>query len=114
MTDPLNPNDFFRILGFTPAAGFHPQTNPIFDITVKTFPGVNYLLERQSNLGQPFDPLDGGTFTATKFSETFQIELLSGRDFIRARVLPLSFFRLPTSKCFPCRCLNSPLPVRAQ
>ncbi|MBK1827293.1 choice-of-anchor Q domain-containing protein [Haloferula rosea] len=84
MTDPNDPNDYFRILSFTKAAGFDPQTNPVFDLTVKTFPGLGYRLERKQDLSTDFDLLDGGEFTADGFSKSFQIELMPGRDFIRA------------------------------
>ncbi|MBK1827292.1 right-handed parallel beta-helix repeat-containing protein [Haloferula rosea] len=83
MTNPLDPADYFRILSFTKAAGFTPET-PVFDLTVKTFPGLSYRLERQQDLAAPFDPLADGSFIADEFSETFQIQLMPGRDFIRA------------------------------
>ena len=98
MTNPLDPGDYFRILSFTPAAGFDPLTNPVFDLTVKTFPGLEYLLERQGNLDQPFEGLFGGAFTAGDSSETRQVELMPGRDFIRARVLSERLTELPPTR----------------
>lgn len=98
MTDPLDAVDFFRILSFTKAAGFDAGTNPVFELTVKTFPGVIYRLERQNDPGQPFQGLPGGVFTADDSSETFQVELMPGRDFIRARVLPDLPLELPPTR----------------
>lgn len=84
MTNPLDPNDYFRILSFAPASGFDPTTNPVFDVTIKTFPGFDYEFECNQNLdfsGTPDTieiPETGG------FTETFEVELAAGKDFIRA------------------------------
>lgn len=82
MTNARDPNDSFRILSFTKAAGFTPA-NPAFDLTMSTFPGLNYRLERQSDLTNAFQPF-GDDFTATEFTSTFQVTLSPSRDFVRA------------------------------
>jgi hypothetical protein len=84
MTNPLDPNDVFRILSFAPATGFHPQTNPVFDLNVKTFPGISYEIIGSEDMVSPFEPIE--SFTADGYNESFQVELMPGRDFIRARV----------------------------
>ena len=49
MTDLYDPTDSFRILSFTPALGFDPETNPLFTVTVKTFPGLESQLPGAAN-----------------------------------------------------------------
>ncbi len=86
MTDSLDANSFLKIISFTPAAGFDPATNPLFDITFTSFPGLSYSLECDRNLDfsspqalvQPLGPAGG-------FSVSAQLGLLPGRDFVRVR-----------------------------
>jgi hypothetical protein len=51
MTDPLDPGSFLKISSFTRAAGFDPVSNPVFDLTFTSFPGLSYSLEQSQNLG---------------------------------------------------------------
>jgi hypothetical protein len=83
MTNLFDPQDFFRIFSFTKAAGFDPLTKPVFDITLSTFPGLDYQFEHQSDLSSPFVEL-GTPTTATDFMTTFQVTLDTGKDFVRA------------------------------
>ena len=86
MTDLLDANSFLKIISFTPAAGFDPVTNPLFDITFTSFPGLSYSLECDGNLdfSSPqalVEPLG----SAEGFSVSAQLGLLPGRDFVRVR-----------------------------
>lgn len=83
MTDPDDSTDFFRILSFTPATGFDPGTNPLFDITFNTFPGLFYHLEENQTL-EEFEFLPGSRLLATGTSHSMQVLLDSGRSFVRA------------------------------
>lgn len=51
---------------------------------MKTFPGLSYRLECHQDLAAPFEPLENGSFVADGFSESIEVELMPGRDFIRA------------------------------
>ena len=82
MTNLNDPNDYFRILSFSKAAGFDPVTNPVFDVTITTFPGLGYSFEHLPNLQAPVSL--GPPTTATGFTMDFQITLDPGRDFVRA------------------------------
>lgn len=86
MTDPLDADSFLKIISFTRAAGFDPVTNPRFDITFTSFPGLSYSLECDGNLDfsspqalvQPLGAAGG-------FTVSVQLGLLPGRDFVRVR-----------------------------
>jgi hypothetical protein len=84
MTNLYDPTDFFRILSFTPAPGFDPVNNPLFTITLKTFPGLEYEIEENPFLNGPFTPLPGTWLTAGEHTTTIDIFLTPGRDFVRA------------------------------
>lgn len=84
MTNPMDPNDSLRITLFSPAAGFDAQNSPLFDVTIRTFPGLSYTLQTNAALGI-FTDVPGTTFTATNHSQTLQIQLSPERDFLRAR-----------------------------
>jgi len=83
MTNPLDPNDHFRILSSGKPPVFDPQTNPVFNLTISTFPGLDYRCEHGSTLGGSWAPL-GDPFTADDFTTTVQVLLDPGRDFVRA------------------------------
>jgi len=83
MTDPNDPNDNFRILSFEKAASFDPLTNTVFDVTLRTFPGLGYALQTDDTL-QSFQTLTNSVFTATNHAQTLEAILGPGRDFIRA------------------------------
>ncbi|MEP4079831.1 choice-of-anchor Q domain-containing protein [Haloferula sp.] len=84
MTNPLDPGDKFRILSLVPAPGFHPLSNPVFDVTWSCFPGLSYSLENSSSLTFGGPPLFGPA-TAADFTHSETITLQSVRDFVRAR-----------------------------
>jgi len=84
MTDLYDPTDFFRILSFTPAPGFDPMNNPVFTLTLKTFPGLKYEIEKNKILKGLFTPLPGTQFTAGDHTSTINILLTPKRDFVRA------------------------------
>ncbi|MCI0747523.1 MAG: LamG domain-containing protein, partial [Verrucomicrobia subdivision 3 bacterium] len=84
MTNPQDSGDNLRISSFTPAAGFNAASSPLFDVTVRTFPGLSYTLQTNATLSA-FTDVPGTTFTATNHSQTLQIRLTPGRDFLRAR-----------------------------
>ncbi len=81
-TDPHDSSDYFRILSLTPAAGFDPMTNPVFDITWSTFPGLSYMLECDQGLDFSA-PGTLGPYTSDSFTETVTITLFPGIDFVR-------------------------------
>ena len=83
MTDLYDATDYLRILSFTPGAGFDPITNPIFDIVVGTFPGLEYSLETNQNLSAPFNAI-GAPITATELTTSFQVLLSPQGDFVKA------------------------------
>ena len=84
MTDLQDRADYLRILSFAPAAGFDPATNPLFDISLSTFPGLGYELEKGPALGG-FSFVPGSQVAATAYSRTTQVLLAPGRDFVRVR-----------------------------
>jgi len=82
MTNPLNSQEKLQITTFTPN-GFEQGTDyPIFNLTFKTFPGLEYELEASQTL-DGFAPVPGTRFTADGFSKTMTVTLLPGRDFVR-------------------------------
>jgi hypothetical protein len=84
MTDPQDGADYLRILTFSPAVGFDPITNPRFDLSFTTFPGLSYELERSPGLsGFAFVP--GSQVAAAGYSHAMQVLLGPGRDFVRVR-----------------------------
>jgi hypothetical protein len=84
MTDPDDSTDYLRILSFSPAAGFDPITNPLFDLTFNTFPGLSYELEKSPGL-DAFTFVPGSQVAATGYLHTSQVLLGPGRDFVRVR-----------------------------
>ncbi|WP_193213639.1 right-handed parallel beta-helix repeat-containing protein [Luteolibacter marinus] len=87
MTDPLDATDFFRILGITPAAGFDPVSNPLFEVAVKTFPGLDYELQLLEDLEPPTPPALARTVEIVEtgsFVEVVTVLMNPGRDFLRA------------------------------
>jgi predicted outer membrane repeat protein len=86
MTDPADPLSKFRVRSITPAPGFDPSTNPTFDITFSSFPGLTYTAECHSGLdfgspGTRITPLG----TAADFECTRRVTLENSRDFLRVR-----------------------------
>ncbi|MGE9270154.1 MAG: choice-of-anchor Q domain-containing protein, partial [Verrucomicrobiales bacterium] len=87
MTDPFDAGDFFRILSIVPATEFVASTNPRFEITIKSFPGLDYELELSSSLDfshganapRVIEVVESGSFV-----ETVEVEFEPGRDFLRA------------------------------
>ena len=84
MTDPLDSTSHLKILSMIPAAGFHPTTNPVFKITITTFPGLSYRLQSSATL-TGFTDIPGSQFTATGFTEHINVTLGANGDFVRAR-----------------------------
>ena len=84
MTDPSNGNDNFRILTFVPASGFDSGSNPLFDVTYKTFPGLYYALDGSPSLAG-FEYIPGSGVIASGVSHQTQVLLDPGRSFVRAR-----------------------------
>jgi parallel beta-helix repeat protein/predicted outer membrane repeat protein len=84
MTDPLDSSSLLRILAMIPVAGFDPATNPVFEITINTFPGLSYRLESSATL-TGFIDMPGTAFTATGFSEQLNVTLGANGDFVRAQ-----------------------------
>jgi len=83
MTDPNDPKDQFRILSFAPAEGFDAVINPVFDITLRTFPGLNYALALSDSL-ESFQTIPESSFTATNHTHTLRRVLSAQRAFVRA------------------------------
>lgn len=84
MTNPNNSADLLRILSFTPYAYFDPAS-PSFDVTISTFPGLDYQLESSATLSDPSGWVPSGTITAHGTSRTFGINLYPGQGFVRAK-----------------------------
>lgn len=84
MTNLYDAGDRFRILSMQQADGFDPLANPIFELTIQTFPGLVYQIEHQSDLSLPFGPL-GAPVTAEDFVTTLRVTLDTERDFVRVR-----------------------------
>lgn len=84
MTNPNDGTDYFRILSFAPAEDFDPDSNPLFDISFKTFPGLRYELEESQALGA-FTPVPASRVTAAGPIRETQVLLSPGRGFVRAR-----------------------------
>ncbi|MFV1994437.1 MAG: choice-of-anchor Q domain-containing protein [Verrucomicrobiales bacterium] len=84
MTDPLDGSDFLRILGMSFGAGFNAQTNRVFDITWKSFPGLNYTIE--SNTALDFSsPAELGDFDAADFVRSTTLTLAPADNYLRVR-----------------------------
>jgi len=64
--------------------GFNAATNPVFDLTFNTFPGLYYELEQSDKL-QGFALVPGSPMMATGRIHGMQVLLTPGHDFIRAR-----------------------------
>ena len=47
----MDAGDNLEIIAFTPAPGFNAANNPLFDVTISTFPGQNYSF--QTNKASP-------------------------------------------------------------
>ncbi|MGJ8641072.1 MAG: choice-of-anchor Q domain-containing protein [Opitutaceae bacterium] len=83
MTNPLDSNDRFGILSFEPTASFDPATNALFDLNVKTFPGLDYELQfsETPDFSGVIDRVSLGS--ANQFTKTLQVQLAPGSEFIR-------------------------------
>ena len=86
MTNLNDGNDRLKPLAFGTAVGFDPVTNPLFNVSFTTFPGVQYQLETSADL-QSFPPLAGSTFTATGYIRSVQIMLPPNHRFVRMKRL---------------------------
>ena len=84
MTDPGDSGDYLKILSFSPAIGFDPVSNPLFNLSFSTFPGLGYELEGSPGLSG-FEPVPGSRITATGYFHATQVLLGPGRDFVRVR-----------------------------
>lgn len=60
------------------------RLNPVFEITFRTFPGLDYVIEAAEGL-IGFAPVPESGFTANGYSETIQVEVPAG--------IPSFFFR---------------------
>jgi hypothetical protein len=87
MTDPFDPAAYLRIVAFAKAPGFDPVTDPRFNISFPTFPGLTYSVEADEDLD--FSGAGLGivvpAFTADDYTADFEITLPPGRGFARAR-----------------------------
>jgi hypothetical protein len=86
MTDPFNSSSLLKILSFTKAPDFDSVTNPVFDISFASFPGLSYSVECDQNLdftspATRFLPLG----TAGDFTGSARVILAPDRDFVRVR-----------------------------
>lgn len=84
MTNPNDANDGFRLLSFAPAPGFDAVTNPVFDVTIATFPGLSYELEISGNL-EDYQLVPGAQFTADDYTRTFEVLFSGESGFVRAK-----------------------------
>jgi hypothetical protein len=84
MTDPQDPTDFFRVVSLRPVSGFHAETNPLFEATIKTFPGLSYHLAMGSGL-QDLEPVTDSGFVADDFAQTLEVLLPAGKGFLQVR-----------------------------
>lgn len=84
MTDPNDPNDKFKVSSFTKGPGFDPVSNRVFEMTIATFPGLQYELEMDSGLTN-FLPIPGSDFIADGFSTTLEVQVTESGGFIRAK-----------------------------
>jgi len=85
MTNPLDATDLLKIISFTPAPGFDFATNPIFDITFSTFPGLTYSLECDTTLNFNTSTVLGPV-APTDYIHSATISLDNGgRDYVRVR-----------------------------
>lgn len=82
MTDPADASSHFVLFGLTQIGVDAGSGGPVFTFTVPTFPGMEYELETSQTLAD-FALVPGSSFVADGFSETLQITLRSGRDFVR-------------------------------
>ena len=67
-----------------PATGFNPGSNPLFDVTVSTFPGLSCVLQSSRTL-TGFGDRPDTSFAATNRRQTLRLLLEPGEDFLRAR-----------------------------
>ncbi|MEQ1850118.1 MAG: M36 family metallopeptidase [Chthoniobacteraceae bacterium] len=86
MTDPLDANSYLKIVSFTQGPGFDPVTNPVFNLTFTSFPGLSYSAECEQGLnfagsGVHVVPLG----EADSFTRSVQILMLPNYDFVRVR-----------------------------
>jgi hypothetical protein len=89
MTDPTDPKSNFAILTMLRAPGFDPQSNPVFDVTFSSFPGLGYAAECDAgldfgSLGTRVIPLG----IAQDYHCTHRLTLGGGGDFVRIRREP--------------------------
>ena len=86
MTALDNPVDNFRILSMSRALGFNAETNPVVEVTLRTFPDLAYELEAGSTL-TGFQTITNSQITSTNHTETIQVSLPTGqgRAFVRAK-----------------------------
>ena len=89
MTDPTDANSLLKIISFAKAPGFDPVTNPVFDVTFTSFPGLSYSLECAQNMdfASPAARLHSCGL-ANGFTGTTRITLAPTRDFVRLRREP--------------------------
>jgi len=86
MTDPFDASSLLRVLSFTKAPGFDAVTNPVFDVTFSSFPGLSYSIQCDQNLDFSSPAariLSLGT--AGDSTQSVRITLAPNRDFMRVR-----------------------------
>jgi len=93
-TNPNDSNSHLKIVSFTKAEDFTPS-NPSFEVTFTSFPGLNYLPSFSENLRtfQPRDTFPFTMFTADDFITSVKVTLSPNRGFFR--ILPAPPFGPP-------------------
>ena len=86
MTSPRDPNSTLRIVAFT-SAGLALNSDPLFDVTWTSFPGLNYTVQAKADLNFAVTPRQAGPFPATGLTTTQRVQLDKNnpKDFIRIR-----------------------------
>lgn len=85
-SNPHDPSDLLRVSGFQTLAPASGSTGPTMRVSWPSFPGLNYTIELSENLD--FDSATSREInagTADGFTESLDVPLLPGRDFIRVR-----------------------------
>jgi len=81
MTDPTDPDSFFRVLQVTPT-GLMGASGPLIDVTFTSFPGLSYSVERSpgglpsNRVQQPLGTAPGQTFTVRLEGAVLQSEFI--------------------------------------
>ena len=82
MSDPTDPSSFFQILSLAKAPG-HTPAFPLVEVTLNTFPGLDYALIGGFQPDGFFFSLQGSNFTATDYTSTQTALFGLGRFFVK-------------------------------